>query len=515
MTFTNDVFISYRHMDNRPVSGNTGWIDDFEEKLTAQLAFKLGHDPVIWRDPVLRGSEFFEDVILKKIAQSKVFIAVLSPGYISPSGEWCLRELSEFCRLAAGNLGIRVGEKSRCIKAVKSFVERDQHPAELKGPLGYEFCEKDPELRRHKDFSYCPGGYKHERYLDKIEEIAFDIAELLKEIDRLEHVKPEPGVIPAPPENTTGQTVYLAEVTSDRAEFRDSIKNELRSRGFRVVPDEELPETAAEYRVAVQKDLDQSVLSVHLIGNRYGSILEGEEEKSVLEIQNELAAERCSQVASFSRVIWIAPDVVPTGKFHPAFVNLLKTDQQAQKGAEVIERSFEELKNRIIEKLTPPKQGAKLLQFPPTGDLVRVYLMCDKLDFDPVKALRDYLFDQEYEVILSANEGDDTQVIQFHKDNLLECDAALIYYGHGNQFWLHSKLSDLRKAAGWGREKPLLGKAIYLAPPDTDHKRDYRTLEAMILRCPGSGGAPETLNEFLARLEAARNEQLRTGGGAR
>ena len=502
MEFTVDVFISYRHVDNRPVSGNTGWIDDFEEKLKAQLAFKLGYDPVIWRDPVLRGSQFFEDVIVKKLEQSKVFIAVLSPGYISPKGEWCLRELGDFGRLAKGNLGIRVGEKSRCLKAVKSFLPRDQHPAELKGPLGYEFFDEDPELRRPKDFSYLPGGYKHERYLDKIEEIAFDVAELLKEID---------NKTPAPSENGT---VYLAEVTSDRAEFRDSIKNELRSRGYRVVPDEELPETAAEYREAVQKNLDQSVLAVHLIGSRYGSILEGDEDKSVLEIQNELAAERCSQVPSFARVIWIAPDVVPTGKYHPTFVNLLKTDQQAQKGAEVIERSFEELKNRVIEKLTTPKQAAKLLQFP-TAELVRVYLMCDKLDFDPVKALRDYLFDHEYEVILSASEGDDTQVIQFHKDNLLECDAALIYYGNGNQFWLHSKLSDLRKAAGWGREKPLLGKAVYLAPPETEHKRDYRTLEAMILRCPDSARLSQTLDEFIAKLEAARNEQVRTGGGTR
>ncbi len=503
MEFTSDVFISYRHVDNEPISGDTGWIDDFEKKLKAHLAYKLGYKPVIWRDPVLRGSEYFEDVILKKLAQSKVFIAVLSPGYISPKGEWCLRELSEFCRLAKGNIGLRVGEKSRCLKAVKSSLPRDEHPSDLKGPLGYEFFDENNDLRRPKDFSYLPGGYKHDRYLDKIEEIAFDVAELLKEIDSNK-----------PPPSDNG-TVYLAEVTSDRAEFRDSIKNELRSRGYRVVPDEELPETAPEYREAVQKNLDQAVLSVHLIGNRYGSILEGEEEKSVLEIQNELAAERCSQVPTFARVIWIAPDVVPTGKYHPAFVNLLKTDQQAQNGADVIERSFEELKNRIIEKLTTPKQSGKVLQFPPTSELVRVYLMCDKLDVDPVKLLRKYLFDQKYEVILPASEGDDTQVIQMHKDNLLECDAALIYYGHGNQFWLHSKLSDLRKAAGWGREKPLLCKAVYLAPPETGHKSDYYTLEAMILRCPDSGGFSETLNQFIAELEAARSEQVRTGGGAR
>jgi hypothetical protein len=504
MTFTNDIFISYRHIDNRPISGSIGWIDDFEEKLKAQLAFKLGYDPVIWRDPELRGSEFFDEVIMKELAQSKVLVSILSPGYIDPSSDWCLRELAEFCRLAQTNIGLRIGEKSRCIKVVKTVLSRDKHPVALKGPLGYEFFDEDPQLRRLRDFSYLPGSYQHNRYLDKIDQISFDIAELLTEINNPKN------------EAATGPTVYLAETTSDRAEYRDSIQNELRSRGYRVLPDEELPETAAEYREAVTKNLGQAVLSVHLIGNRYGSILEGEEEKSIVDIQNELAVQRCDNAPAFSRVIWIGPDVVPTGKYHPAFVESLKTDPQAQKGAEVIERSFEELKNRIIERVTTPKPTARLLQFPRFEELVRIYVMCDKSDFSAVKELRDYLFEKKYEVILSAREGDDGQAIQFHKDNLLDCDAALIYYGQGNEFWQHSKLSDLRKAAGWGREKQLLCKAIYLASPETDHKREYRLWEAVILKPPGYEGlAAEALEEFISYIETARAEQVRTGGGAR
>ncbi len=502
MKFTNDVFISYRHIDNRPISGSVGWIDDFEKKLKAQLAFKLGYDPTIWRDPELRGSEFFDEVIVKELAQSKILVSILSPGYIDPSSDWCLRELDEFCRKAQTNIGLRVGEKSRCIKVVKTVLARDKHPAALKGPLGYEFFDEDPELRRLRDFSYLPSGYQHNRYLDKIDQVSFDIAELLIEINN-----------PKPP-TAVGPTVYLAETTSDRAEYRDSIQNELRSRGFRVLPDEELPETATEYREAVKKNLDQAVLAVHLIGNRYGSILEGEEEKSIVAVQNELAAERSVDMPTFSRIIWIAPDVIPTGKYHPAFVSLLKTDPQAQKGAEVIERSFEELKNRIIELLTP--KPARLLQFPKLEELVRIYVMCDKSDFPAVKELRDYLFDKKFEVTLSAREGDDGQAIQFHKDNLLDCDAALIYYGQGNEFWQHSKLSDFRKAAGWGREKPLLCKAIYRASPETDHKCELRSWEVVILEPPGYNAlATIALDEFISYIEAAREQQVQTGGGAR
>jgi hypothetical protein len=195
----------------------------------------------------------------------------------------------------------------------------------------------------------------------------------------------------------------------------------------------------------------------------------------------------------------------------------LKTDPQAQKGAEVIERSFEELKNRIIERLTtPPPSSAKIIKFPAVDEIVRVYIMCDKSDFASVKELKKYLFDKKYEVILSAREGEDGQAIQFHKDNLLECDAALIYYGNGNEFWQHSKLSDLRKAAGWGREKPLLCKAIYMASPETEHKRELETWEAVILKPPGYERlAADALEEFISYIETARQERVRTGGGAR
>jgi hypothetical protein len=504
-SFTNDIFISYRHLDNAPVSGETGWIDDFTAKLKTQLAFKLGYEPVIWRDRKLGGSDYFADVIMNALKQSKLLISILSPGYVAPKSEWCMRELSEFHRLAEENKPQH--DKSRCIKVVKSFLPRDQHPVQLQGLLGYEFYEKDEESGRPREFSYLPQGEHYNRYIKKIDDLAFDISEMLKTFDA-------PQTSPAT--SDIERTVYLAEVTTDRTEYRDSIKNELVSRGFRVLPDVELPDTAAEYREAVSENLKQSRLSIHLIGEKFGRMLEGDEENSIIQIQNELAAQQsvAEDPNKFSRVIWIAPDLVPVGKRQPAFIELLRNSAQAQNGAELLERPFEELKNRIIEKLTKPAP-AKLLQFP-EENLFRIYLMCDKLDFESINAIRDYLFDKKYEVILTARDGDATQVIEYHKDNLLQCDATLIYYGNGNQFWLHSKLSDLRKVRVWGRETPLL-KAIYLASPLTDHKRDYKTWEAVLLKPPGYEGLSQAaLDEFVTCIENARAEQLQTGsGGAR
>lgn len=500
-----DIFISYRHLDNEAPAGERGWVSEFTERLRIQLGSNLGREPDIWRDPTIQGGQYFADVIMNHLAQSKVLISILSPGYVNPDSPWCMRELNEFCRLAERAGGVRVGDRSRCVKVVKTFLPRERHPGELQGLLGYEFFGEDPETGRPRAFSHVPEGHLHRRYLDKIDDLARDLAELLNDIDGAKPLTPPPD-----PE----RTVYLAETTSDRAENRDQIKNELLSRGFYVLPDRELPETAAEYRAEVRENLRRSRLAVHLIGERYGNTLAGEAEKSVALMQNELAAERKGEDASFARIIWIPPGLQPSSDYQSKFVQLIRTDAAAQLGAEVLERSFEELKNRIIEKLTAPPPLPVRPDFAGEEEFVRVYLMYDKLDYEAALAVRDYLMARQYDVVLTAKGGDETQVIQFHKENLLECDAALIYYGHGNEFWLHSKLSDLRKAAGWGRARTMLCKAIYFAAPENEHKRDYRTLQAVLLAPPGYGGLSEAaLEQFIADIESRRGGQARTGSG--
>ncbi len=511
--FTNDIFISYRHLDNAPISGATGWIDEFTAKLKMQLGFKLGYEPVIWRDRQLGGADYFADVIMKELSRSKLIVSILSPGYVNPKSEWCMKELSEFHRLAEAGMGVQIGDKSRCIKVVKSFLDLKQHPTQLGESLGFVFYEIDEESHRSYEFSYLPGGDNYARFLKQIDEVAQEVSKLLLAFDQPQ--VPKPAADPL-------RTVYLAETASDRSEYRDRIRTELLSRGFRVLPDKELPDTAVEYGEAVSEDLKQARLSIHLIGEKYGRLLDGDEDNSVVKIQNDLAAEVSAQGAEFSRLIWIAPDLQPVGNRQPAFINLLRTSKEAQNGAELLERPFEELKNRIIEKLTPPKPvTGKVLHFPFEEDVFRIYLICDKLDFPSVTQVRDYLFDknENYEVVLAARESEgetlQMQVIQYHKENLLECDATLVYYGHGNEFWLHSKQSDLRKVRIWGRERPLL-KAIYKADPQTDHKEILKTREAVLLEPAAYGGlSEEALNNFVAFIESARAELKEGSGGQR
>ena len=117
-TFVDDVFISYRHLDNQMLDESKGWIDNFHEHLERLLGETLGREPSIWRDPRLPANTYVAGAWEERIKNTAVMISILSPGYLG--SDWCRRELSEFFRLADQAGGLRVGNKMRAFKEAKA-----------------------------------------------------------------------------------------------------------------------------------------------------------------------------------------------------------------------------------------------------------------------------------------------------------------------------------------------------------------------------------------------------------
>src|ERR1044072_8045652 len=101
---------------------------------------------------------------------------------------------------------------------------------------------------------------------------------------------------------------------------------------------------------------------------------------------------------------------------------------------------------------------------------------------DSVKPIEDYLFDNGLDVTLPAIEGDETQIIQDHKDNLMMCDAVMIYYGQAGELWLRMKQRELMKRGGYGPTEPLTAKPIYIPGPPTDSKERIRDRDALVIK---------------------------------
>jgi hypothetical protein len=131
-----------------------------------------------------------------------------------------------------------------------------------------------------------------------------------------------------------------------------------------------------------------------------------------------------------------------------------------------------------------------------------LYLVCDPKDEAHAEALEDYLFDQGLEVCLPAFDGDDAAAAALHRENLLSCDAVLVYYGLAPRAWVDIKLRELLKAAGYGRETPIQVQGVYVAPPVDHRKERFRSHQASVIHQPETFAPGPELEAFVGRIKA-------------
>lgn len=494
-----DVFISYSHNDNKPlVQGKDGWVSIFHGALETRFKEKFGYSPRIYRDSeALRGNDDFEKALIRQLPKIAILVCVLSERYIDSN--WCLKELDHFCKAAENTGGLLIDVKTRIFKVEKAPVPLQEQFIELRNTLGYLFYYVDSDNKHPRQFSLEAAASTYSKYVDKLDDLIDDIHQLLKAM------KQSPG--PRPADANPAKTVYLAEATYDLRDDRDKIKRELQRRGHIVLPDRQLPAYAPEFETAVREAVNRSEFSVHLIGKNYGVVPEAGNE-SMDCVQNALAAERCATDPSFSRLIWMPPDLEGKQERQQEFINYLRTDLEAQQRAELLETTFEEFKTFILDRLaTRAKPKDEPIRRPDRTRLI--YLICDQQDLEAVEPIEAYLEEQGYEVILPEFEGDEVQVRDEHRECLLICDATIVFYGSANEFWVRTKLRELKKIAGYGRTKPMLARAIYFAAPETQHKERFDTHEALLIK-EFAGFSASSLDSFLAEMKTTKSAR---GGG--
>ena len=504
-TFVDDVFISYRHLDNKDLDEHgKGWIDNFHERFENVLLGKLGYEPRIWRDTRLPGNAYFADVLEERIRNTAVVISVLSPGYLM--SDWCMGELREFCRLAEQTGGLRAGNNMRIFKAVKFPTEPEEHPPEFRKQLGYEFYEIDKMTRRPTEFAQAGGRDRAQRYWSKLDELAWDVRQVLYAINP--RARAAAGSVFTPPKGT----IYLAETTRDLAAQRDKIKRELQDHGYGILPDKELPAFSPSYEEAVSECVGRAKLSVHLIGENYGLIPEGAGGRSIVRLQNEVAARRCCDDA-FSRLLWLPVGLTPHEPEQEQFIEHLKKDSEMQRGAELLQTPLEELKSHIQKRLSSNGNGKKPEPVPGQSP-PKIYLIFDKRDIRGVIPLSKYLTaEKKCEVLLPPLDdegGGEAQPFDIHNENLKECDAVLIYYGQANQGWFEFKRRDLKKLVGLDRKSPLAAAAFYVASPETMHKEMFDNPDALVIK-NFADFSPAALEPFLARVAVAAKGAVHAG----
>ena len=238
-------------------------------------------------------------------------------------------------------------------------------------------------------------------------------------------------------------------------------------------------------------------MSVHLLGELYGVTLEGED-RSTIDVQIEEAG-RLAATGALRRVLWLPEKLEPKEKRQEDFLDSLRLNAANEANTELLETSIENLKTYLLRKLTetPTPSGPERR----VGTPLLVYLIHDQRDVEAIEPLRDALMTRGYEVKPSYFEGDETELREYHQENLVQCDGVIIYYGAASELWVQRKLSDLRKAFGLGRERPYQAKAVFVGLPSKPEKAQFRTQDAVVIQAAQTFSA-ELLEPFLAQWKA-------------
>ena len=432
------------------LDGKPGWVSQLHRNLEVRVEQLSGEKVTIARLPDSAVSKFAEGALPEQLPQAKAMISVVSPPFIK--SEICRREVEQFWHGAEQTGGRWVNDKSRLLKVLKTAVSAEEMPlplADIFSPLfGFEFFELDADTGRVREFDETFGPLLKQRFFERVYDLAYDGCQVLKTFQP-ERARGVPVLEPDPHRHW----VYLATTTSDVQDERDRIRRELLERGHVVLPDAPLPMLSRDVETVVRQCLDKCTIAIHLLGQHYGVTPEDSSE-SIPALQVRLTAAQSQRTASATTDLDAGRGRIADER-QRAFVLRVQEDPVLHHRAEIIEGNLNLLKKDLIRRLAPPEEK-------PTAAAPRnrrsgapkLYLICDPKDEPQVEALEDYLFDQGLEVSLPAFDGDDADAAALHQDNLLTCDAVLVYYGAVPKAWVDIKLRELLKATGYGREKP-------------------------------------------------------------
>jgi hypothetical protein len=471
MHFEKDLFISYAHIDNEPLTPQQqGWITRFHASLEALLSMRMGGKARIWRDDKLRGNDVFAPEIVAQFAHTAVLVSVLTPRYLN--SEWCNKEIAEFCKRAEENGGLIVNNKARIFKVLKTPVDTQESlPQVVRAVLGYEFFTIEDGTPLELDSAY--GEKFAQDYNRKVGKLAWDVSQLLKTLttggDDNGHGK----------HDTDKPTVYLAECSYDRKQAREMLEGELKRHGYTLLPDQELPRDEEEYVAAVEGLLKRCKLSIHLVGETYGGVPDGPSQKSEVVLQNELAAKQ-SKSDGLKRVIWVPEGTHSKQPQQQSFIDALHHDAEAQIGADLITADIEGLKtaiHAILANLEKPAPQLPAQQAAAADQAKLIYLICNEKDRKATVPLRKFCRGLGFEVAIPAFEGDANAVREAHQQLMANADVVILFYGAGDEAWKRTVDNELKKMPGYRSGKPVPPSYTFLADPKTTDKEDLIDME--------------------------------------
>ena len=445
------VFISYSLIDDYPTGKNQeGWVTCFVKFLKEMLQqvdkecvfeLYLEHDTHI--------SNNYLNERRSKLLQSDFFISIVSPDFIN--AEPGLLLLNEFIQHLKNQ---NIASKQRILKVVKLPIQTYELPNQLQEMLGFNFFNINKETGNATVVEEFFTPEAKTSFWLPLTDLCFEIK---KQIDSATE-----NII-----NTTAvkndKYVFLAQTSLDLEFERLTIKRELERRNYKVLPEKNFPENPILVEQFIKENLQESLLSIHLIGNQSGEKPLGKDE-TYIEIQNRLAAIHNNETAEknieFPRLIWIAAEENHIEEKQKFYIEKLKRDKQLQLGAEILQTQIEDFKSAVLNYLASHLDKSFKSENKSNNIDKSIYLIADKRDINYAQTLAHKIAEMGFEVMISSFDRKKSNSRRTHQECLNKCDMVFVLYFDAKKEWLVSKLQDIIKTAGMGRNIPFEKQAI-------------------------------------------------------
>jgi hypothetical protein len=350
--FEYDIFVSYRHNDNK----YDGWVTEFVEKLNQELDATLKDKLSIFFDKNpregLQETHHVDQSIHNKI-KSLIFIPIISQTYCDTSAFAWNQEFLVFKKESEDRIGRTIklpnGNFASRILPIKIHeIDVDDLKlleGELNGALrSIDFIYRDAGVNRplrpvDDDINVTGGKIL---YRNQINKLANAIKEIISGIKLAERGQP-PATAPhdltarqiVPATFTTSlpssikvqvidrqrPNIYLAWTSGDLKEHREEMAIILQKAGFNVLPSTDCPADDETFKRKVAEDLSRCSCSLHMLSGEFGRRFEANDDVSFPQHQFIEAKKRIDASTGFNSFIWLYPDLE---QIKPAQQNFIK-----------------------------------------------------------------------------------------------------------------------------------------------------------------------------------------------
>lgn len=443
-----DLFISYAHVDNQLLPGETeGWITRFHGYLSILLSQRVGkmNAVKIWRDPNLDGSELFDSVIENRIRNSALFLALTSTGYLD--SEYCRKELEEFSRKAATEpAGITAGERMRVLNVLINNIPHRSWPEEFGRTSGYPFYEAED----NEDLGYPISNNK--LFADRLRKLVDGIHKSLLALNSSAGVNN--------PVAKTQRTIFVADTADSLRLNRRRLLNDLQQDPtIRIVSNIPPPFDHDSHEQSVIDAVRRADLSVHLLDNLPGREIQDCEGQSYPQRQIQLSLQHGK-----AQFVWVPQTLdaqTVEDESYRDFLDKLQNGDRVNLNYSFVRGSASSVSREVLdtlERLPAPGQNGKASAL--GAALVDTHLK----DQRHAAFLGDILMRKHIQPYINPEEDDPKQNVRILEERLKQVSKLIVIFGDVGEEWVRARLGVALQIAV--TEKcPLKACGVYFAPP--------------------------------------------------